>query len=278
MSVLSYTTSEKMTNEQYHSDTSHISKSGLDKIESSPLDYWWHYLRPVRDPHKPTEAMNFGTAVHLAVLEPNEFDKTYVAMPTINKRTNVGKAEIQSLQAMCEVNNQVLIDPLDFDTVRRIRDAVFKHPTAKLLFQNGLAEQTFMFEEPNTGAKCKIRPDWLDQNSGLIVDLKTTEDASNAGFIKSATKYKYYKQAPFYYDGMESLGHERSGFVFVNVEKTEPFKIGIHYLDARSTQFGRDEYLRNCETYVKCLESGIWKGYDEKINEVSLPEWVFNEK
>jgi len=265
-----------MTNQEYHSDTSSISKSGLDKIESSPLDYWWHYLRPEREPHVPTKEMLFGTALHSAVLEKHDFDKTYVVMPAINKRTNIGKAEFQNLTEMCRLNNQVLIDAEDFDNVRRMRDAIFKHPTAKLLFENGLAEQTFKFQEQNTGANCKIRPDWLDSNSGLIVDLKTTEDATQRGFIKSVLEYNYHKQAPFYLDGLETVGQDKAGFVFVNIEKTEPFKIGIHYLDARSMQLGRDTYIRNCETYVECLRTGIWKGYDEKISEVSLPEWAFN--
>jgi hypothetical protein len=265
-----------MTNEQYHSDTSSISKSGLDKIESSPLDYWWHYLRPERETKPPTTAMLFGTAVHLAVLEPDEFVKTYVPMPAINKRTNIGKSEFQSLTAICESNNQVLIDPTEYSDVLRMRDAIFKHPTAKLLFQNGLAEQTFMFQELNTGANCKIRPDWLDNSSGLIVDLKTTDNATKEGFAKSAFDYKYYKQDPFYLEGLEAVGNERAGFVFVCIEKTAPFKIGVHYLDNRSRQLGRDEYLRNCETYVECLRTGIWKGYDEKISEVSLPAWAFN--
>ena len=265
-----------MTNEQYHSDTSSISKSGLDKIESSPLDYWWNYLRPERKKEDPTKDMKFGTAVHLSVLEPNEFQKTYVPMPSIDKRTTIGKSEFASLTVMCESNNQILIDVIDFDIIRRMRDAIFKHPTARLLFQNGMAEQTFMFTEPNTGAKCKIRPDWLDNTSALVVDLKTTEDATPNGFAKSAWEYKYYKQDPFYLDGLEACGNDRAGFVFVNIEKTEPFKIGIHYLDGKSRQLGRDEYLRNCETYVKCLETGIWKGYEEKISEVSLPAWAFN--
>jgi len=265
-----------MTNSEYHSNTSHISKSGLDKIESSPLDYWWHYLRPDREIKEPTTAMLFGTAVHLAVLEPLEFDKTYIQMPSINKRTNIGKLEFESLKEACRFNNQVLIDPIEYSTILRMRDAIYKHPTAKLLFENGLAEQTFMFQEPNTGANCKIRPDWLDNSSGLIVDLKTTEDATVSGFAKSAFNYKYHKQAPFYLDGLETIGNSRSGFVFVNIEKTEPFKIGIHYLDGRSMQLGRDTYIRNCETYMKCLETGIWHGYDEKISEVSLPEWCFN--
>jgi len=265
-----------MTNEQYHSDTSSISKSGLDKIESSPLDYWWHYLRPEREAFVPTKDMKFGTAVHYAVLEPNEFLKTYVPMPSIDKRTTIGKAEFASLTAMCEANNQTLIDVTDFETVKRMRDAIFKHPTAKLLLENGLAEQTFKFQEQNTGANCKIRPDWIDSNSGLIVDLKTTEDATQRGFIKSVLEYNYHKQAPFYLDGLETVGQDKAGFVFVNIEKTEPFKIGIHYLDNRSMQLGRDTYIRNCETYVECLKTGIWKGYDEKISEVSLPEWAFN--
>lgn len=267
-----------MTNEEYHSDTSAISKSGTDKIESSPLDYWYHYLRekPADElQNEPTKAMLFGTALHTAVLEPHIFDKQYIVMPIINRRTNIGKAEYLALQNIISINNQTAIPLEDMENILKMREAIFKHPTAKLLFANGVAEQTFMFNEPNTGVMCKIRPDWLDSNNGLIVDLKTTTDASKNGFSKHAYDFKYHKQDPFYLDGMEAIGQDKSGFVFVNIEKEPPFKIGIHYLDNRSRQLGRDTYLNNLETYSECLKTGIWKGYDEKISEVSLPEWVF---
>lgn len=265
-----------MTNQEYHSDTSAISKSGLDLIESSPLDYWYHYLSGEKPEEKPTEAMLFGTALHTAVLEPEMFEKQYVIMPYVNKRTNVGKAEFKALQNIAIENNKVFIDSDDMEKILKMREQIFKHPTAKLLFANGLAEQTFMFLDPETGAKCKIRPDWIDNNNGLIVDLKSTTDASKEGFSKHAFNFKYHKQDAFYLDGLEILGQEKAGFIFVNIEKEPPFKIGIHYLDERSRQLGRDTCRKNLQTYTECLRTGIWKGYDEKISEVSLPEWAFN--
>jgi exodeoxyribonuclease VIII len=266
-----------MTNEQYHNDISRISKSGLDKIESSPLDYWWHYLRPEREPHKPTKAMRFGTDLHAAALENIEFEKSYVVAPDLNKRTNIGKAEFNALTEMCEANDQVLISIKDYDNVKRMRDAIYKHPVAKILFGSGVSEQTILFDEENTGAPCKIRPDWINSQNGLIVDLKTTEDASPEGFAKSAYNFKYHKQDALYLDGMRQSGQEMSGFVFVCIEKTEPFKIGIYTLSERARQLGHDTYIENCDTYMQCKKSGIWKGYDEKIIEVSLPEWAFNQ-
>ena len=86
-----------MTNEAYHGDTTRISKSGLDLIAKSPAHYWSRYLDPNREKKEPTAAMLLGTAVHFAILEPEEFGRRYQVLPEINKRSNAGKAEFEAL-------------------------------------------------------------------------------------------------------------------------------------------------------------------------------------
>src|SRR5690606_3181532 len=100
------------------------------------------------------------------------------------------------------VGNKEIISLADYNYCLLIRDKVRAHPTASVLLASGYAEQTFQFIEPISGASCKFRPDWLNMQNGVIVDIKTTEDASPRGFARSVEKYRYHVQDAFYSDGL----------------------------------------------------------------------------
>jgi PDDEXK-like uncharacterized protein DUF3799 len=65
-----------------------VSKHQLDSLARSPA----HYRAALEQPRKRTAAMVFGTAVHAAVLEPEEFARCYATDPGIDRRTKAGKA------------------------------------------------------------------------------------------------------------------------------------------------------------------------------------------
>ena len=82
---------------------------------------------------------------------------------------------------------------------------------------------------------CRARPDALDPN-GLIVDLKTSQDASPDAFARTAATFKYHLQAAWYIDGLHAAGvtPEQTAFAFVVIEKTPPHSVGTYVLDAES--------------------------------------------
>lgn len=65
---------EGIPNAEYHSGPG-ISKSGLDLIHRSPLHY--NAVVTAANDRTPTPAQEIGAAVHMAILEPAEFAKTY---------------------------------------------------------------------------------------------------------------------------------------------------------------------------------------------------------
>jgi hypothetical protein len=82
---------ETMENTEYHAHPA-LSASGLRVLKRSPLHYWDRYINPDRVTTEPTEAMQLGTLIHCAVLEPDQFDVRYIAVPEgIDKRTKEGK-------------------------------------------------------------------------------------------------------------------------------------------------------------------------------------------
>lgn len=257
-----------------------ITKSGLDKIESSPLDYWWHYINPNRPDYEAEEKTIFDDAFRMAVLNPAGFMSKYVNQPTIDKRSNYGKAEFASLEKSISEKGQIMLSssskyPDKYNTILKMKAEVDKHPLCKLIFENGEIGNKVEFTQPDSGALVSFKPHWIDRNNNLIIHLMSTADASEEQFAKDALNFKNHKRAAIQLDGFSEIEDPKDGFVFVNVERSAPFKISILFLDERSISLGRSTYIDNCETYVKCLQENKWPGFRETAIPISLPEWAF---
>lgn len=261
-----------MTPDQFHTEDA-ISKTGLDYIEKSPLDYWWRFLNPEREPHEKDKKTLFDEAFRSAVLTPLEFAKTYAKQPSVNRATKLGKHDYNNFIESVTQNGQIALTATDYDTIIKMRDAVLNHPATEIIFGeiNGDPGDPKRFEEVNSGAIVKFCPHWIHRrgNKKIIVNLMSTKDAGRENFSKEALNMKLHKRAALQMDGM------RLGMLFVMVENEAPYKLQVHILDDRSVDLGRAVYVRNCITYVKCLKSGIWPGLPEKIQLTSLPDWAF---
>jgi hypothetical protein len=272
-------------NDIYHADTKRIGSSGLKLMAKSPAHYYAQYLDPNRVRKPETQALKQGSAIHAAVLEPHEFERIYVTLDDSKIIAEIGGARPTStnrykewLERQMEVINakkQIIIDVTERETCLRIRDSVWKHPVSQELLSEGDVEQRIDFTEPTTGVLCKIKPDFLSTNTRMVVDLKTTEDASPEAFGRSSFKYLYHLQAAFYMDGADEVGFGTKGFVFIAAEKTPPYAVAMYYVDGKTHQLGQDLYMRLLEQYKECLQSGVWPAYPEEIKPLSLPGWAF---
>ena len=252
----------------YHTNTSRISKSGLDLINRAPAHYWERDLTPNALPQKETPALLIGSAVHCAVLEPQEFGKRYAVGPRVDRRTKAGKEDWESFLQTSE--GFIQLDSETATLCERIMEAVRKFPAAKYLLSEGEAEKVIEWTDEAINVDCKARPDWLTPDN-IIVDLKTTEDASPRGFAQSVRKYRYDVQAAFYSDGLEqSTGKACEGFFFIAVEKAPPFLCAVYYLGADDIAEAKQKYQKNLLTYKLCKESGIWSGYSEIVSKLEI--------
>lgn len=261
-----------ISNAEYHNDTTRISKSGLDEINRSPAHYYAKYLAADRVREKKTPALIAGSAAHCAVLEPLTFARQFALEPHVNKRTTKGREELELFIAANE--GKTIIDLDTYEMCMRMRDSVMKHTAARELLSDGIAEQTIHWTDEDTDAACKCRPDWRTR-SGIIVDLKTTEDASPLSFGRSSFKYRYHVQAAFYGDGLISAGLGFEGFAFIAVEKSPPYAVAMYYADDRIMSLGRDTYKRDLERYVMCQAKNLWPAYTEEVTPLQLPEYAF---
>ncbi len=262
-----------MPNEKYHAAPG-VSKSHLDVIAGrSPRHYWQRYINPEREPEEPTPALLIGTAVHSAILEPDDFLSRYVESPRFDRRTNAGRAAAAEFEAD-NAGKQVL----GADTMAlciAMRDAVHSHPVAAPLLRNGVAERSFVAPDPDTGEIIKCRTDWYAPDRGFILDLKTCEDASPVAFGKSCANYRYTLQPAWYQDVIEAATGEAPPYwAFLAIEKSPPYAIGIYTPTAPQVAHGREVARRDFERIVKHRRANWWPDYGEIVLPLDLPPWM----
>ena len=257
-----------MTNSEYHANKA-VSKSDLDLINRSPL----HYINAVENPKEQTESMLFGSVVHKLVLEPETFAAEYIAAPKCDRRTKEGKARWQEF--IDNITTETVISEEMLTEATAVAEAVRKNPVADKLLKGGKSEESYFWTDSVTGIECKCRPDYL-RPDGIVVDLKTTENASPEKFVKSAYDYRYYVQAWWYLHGLKQCGINAHDFIFIAVEKKSPYAVCVYAADDLMLQLGEREAVENLRTYAECEKSGIWYGYEKEpeIHSLSLPDWV----
>ncbi len=264
-----------MENADYHRHAA-VSKSHLDQVARSPLHYWARYLDPNRIEFEPTPAMQVGTAVHTHVLELDQWDQRYVVMPDgIDRRTKQGKAEWDAFSTAS--SGRTVLSKADAEQVMRMGQAVYGHPAAAMLLKQlpGKAETTHMWTDADTGLQCKCRPDWLTDDGSLIIDLKTTEDASPKGFEKSIGNWRYHVQAAWYLHGLEqATGIRPEQFIFICVEKKPPYAVAVYAAASEMIDAGWAAAQRDLEVLATCKAANAWPGYSEQIEIISLPPWM----
>ena len=266
---------EATDNAAYHALTDVVSKSHLDLVARSPKHYWARFLDPDRIEHEPTAAMQLGTAVHTYVLELDQWDARYFVAPEkVNRTTKAGKETWAAYQA--EANGREILSRDDFATVLQMSRGIYSHPVAAMLLgKTGQAEGTYMWSDDATGLRCKCRPDYLLSDGSVIVDLKTTEDASPEGFRASIGRYRYFVQSAWYLAGLEkATGKRPEKFVFVAVEKKPPYVCGVYEADAQMIEIGWEVACRDLARIAECRAANSWPGYSEQLETISLPPWM----
>lgn len=264
-----YGLTEILSERIYHAPQLGVaSKSALDQLDKSPAHYR-AWLAGECEQHSP--ALAFGSALHCRVLEPSRYARDYAIRPDFGDgRTKVAK-EAKTAWDAATVGKSI-VSSGDAETIARIAASIEAHPVASRLFHGGIAESTIAWMDADSGVDCKGRVDYY--RGGVIIDLKTTLDASPAGFAKSIAGYRYHVQAAMYLQGMQACGEKPKGFVFVAVEKSAPYAVGVYELRPEDIEKGDLAVARGLATMAQCLRSGMWPAYSEHIELIQLPAWA----
>ena len=253
-----------MTEQEYR-QAEGVNKSTLWNLRKSPA----HYKYFLENQREDTAAFAFGRAVHAAILTPSAFKKDFAIIPEgIDRRTKAGKEEYQAfLDASA---GKEILTAADAETVKAIVKAFKKNRDAVQLLKGTKREKPLFWTDDN-GILCKCRIDAY--KAGLIVDLKTAQDAETETFTKEALRYGYDVQAAHYLDAYQHKESSvRPDWYFIVIEKAEPYAINILRADIGFLDYG---FIRRQELIEKLKACQDQKAYpDYGINELCLPAWA----
>ena len=259
---------EGLSNEAYHAMPA-VSPSRLKVLARSPLHFYDAWLAPDREVKPPTPAMQLGTALHTAVLEPELWDATVAVPPqAFDRRTKAGKELAAAFEA--EAAGRIVLSPDDADQVRRMAEAVRSHPAARFLLElPGRREASYSWTDGGTGIACKCRPDWHSEDRRIVVDVKTTRDASRTEFARSIAGFDYHLQAAWNLRALEA-----ETFLAIAVENVRPFAVAVYPASGAMIAAGDRRIRAALDLLGECERSGQWPGYGDLVPEpIELPAW-----
>lgn len=244
------------------------SNSRLKWFDRSPLHARYH----IDSPTLPSPTMKLGQAVHCLTLTPERFDREFLVPPKIDGRTKAGKAMKEDLRA----ETRTIIDQDDFELAQKLSEKIWSHKNAATLLKETEREVSAVWKDANTKVLCKGRLDAWNPGLGVVLDIKTTQDASPGAFARSLATFGYARQAAFYLDGLTELKQLVSRFVFIVIEKVAPFAVALYVPNKASIEAARAKNEQALKQYQYCLSSGAWPGYVADEQEISLPKWAMN--
>jgi exodeoxyribonuclease VIII len=263
-----------MNNADYHAHPA-LGSSQLKEIMRSPAHFFAKYRAPDRVPFEPTPQMQFGTVVHAAILEPDTLASVVAVMPddAPDKRTKDGKAWHEAFARMSA--GRIVLTADRYSEAITIANVVRADPTCATLLHNCNVEESGFWTDRETGVACKFRPDAIKRDRSIIVDVKTTSDASEESFAKSIANFRYDLSAAHYMDGaLHAFDSQPHSFIFIAVETFAPYALAVYRADQTITSKGLHDRNRALRRYAACAAAGEWPGYESGIWPISLPKWA----
>lgn len=254
---------------EYHAQTDYIGKHGLDLVARSPAHFFERYLSGKPQP-EPTHTQAFGTLTHMVVFEPERIGDEYVIAPEgLDRRTKEYKLWRDS------VGEKTICTVAEMERAQAVRDAVLANPFLAAWMAEGEAERSVFAHDPETGVRVKARPDWMNHQQRVVLDLKTTNDARHMEFSRISFNFRYHVQAAFYLDVLKWARFGEYDFVFIAAENQPPYGVSVFVMDNDSLQLGRETYRRDLAVYAECLRTGTWPNLSPQPQSLRLPGFAW---
>ena len=274
---------KNLSNEDYHGSAGYSSSQVKCLIEQTPA----HLKHSFTAPRETTANMLLGTAVHALILEPEKFHSEFAISQKFDGRTNAGKAAKAHFEAGA-VGKTILTEDVA-EKAQAMAAAVLAHPIASLLVQDVIAESSVYWwyksmdadDDQRYRIMAKVRPDILSRAYPVIADVKSTNDGSYSGFIRSIQNFHYHVSAAMYLEGvnqckplLEEMRHfAYTKFVFICVENFEPYLVSTYELSPEYLDIGKAIY-RQCMRKLQEALQNDFPGYPEEVRVIEPPPWA----
>ena len=222
-----------------------------------------------------TTAMVLGTAVHTAILEPIAFKKWYKRAPENARRGSKAWKEVAD-----KFPRSTILRWNEYQEVIAMRDSLSENADAVSILEGGYTEASITWTDEKSGLdlKCRIDKCLMTDDDALIVDLKTTQDASpRAMAYRMVTEpYYYLLQMAWYQRGFEAVFEVKPRVAIVAIEKSAGYPTAVYDIADADMELANQDVDIMLEKVVKARKEGGAGHYPRTFLE--LPDWYYNIK
>lgn len=282
------------------------SPSALICFRESPELYKLRYIDKEKEE---TSSMEFGTMVHMRILQPEKFFAEYAMMP---EKTEENDFDTDYLKATCkELGEKVtgtkrelaerirahipefviyeeLVDEIAkqgkkmiphamLNKINTINDKIMSHPKVGKWIELSEKEKKGYWTHPSGVVMPFLADAFFEYNgAAVIIDLKITVNWDNRRFSNSNYTEGRGIQAASYCKAISAItGKEYNNFLFIAIEPNSPNRIRYYQADRGMLDAGEielDHYINEFKERYLANDFGPRKS-DMEIQETSLASW-----
>lgn len=257
---------EQMTHSDYLANSAYGS-SDIIKMLRSFAYYKW----AKKQPETKTRPLIVGSVTH-ALLEDEIFKNCPDYYIRIYKDGSSLTNGFKKFQA--DHPGSYCVDEKEYDLCKRMVRALVDDPEVMSYLHGAIAEPTVIAKYPGTDVLCKCRPDYLHKERGVSINIKTTQDATESGFLYASRDYSYDFQSAFYCDILTDQLGRPFDEVHILVEKTdddEPCPIKIFSFGDETLAWARFQIQQILSQIPEMEKTGVWPKNKTILETVDLP-------
>lgn len=237
----------------YHADRDALSCSMLKPLLISPA----HFQASLVATSSSSPAKDFGSLVHLLLLEPEQINKEVAVYPGIGS-----SRDPEYKKFLSNNSHRLAVDEPTLASARRlvqkVANTLFRGRRVLHFIEESMTECSVYCTEPASGLRLRVRFDAYHPDFSF--DLKTTRHATPAAFARDAVEFAYDLQAYMYslarcaFEGKT----EPAPFVFITAETSTPNSVCLHTAGSTFLANGAAKLQECLATFQACTSVAYW--------------------
>lgn len=247
---------KNLSNEEYHSEQTHLSSSNYKTLLKDTEKFYKEKILGEKE-QKTSNAFDEGSLAHAFILEPHLVDVEFAMFDGFRK---AGKAWEDFKNSNPD---KTLLSKPQWKRVEGWIDNYRKLPAATELLK-GCDVELSLFGKFNN-IPTKVRADAINIEEGYIVDVKTSGyDTDLESFKLTVDQFGYDLSAALYRKMYSDYFKKDFDFYFVVLGKKDN-KCNVYKISKNTISKGNIQLAKACKIYRECIKSGDWTTKTKKL-------------